>query len=187
MSESFEKAAVKSLAASILTADLGFNSIIQEWPTPNQVLTLPALSIINQPSRFFRKAAQVLNVGTVTAHEAEALYDVGDFEMNMQLDIWAKTKLERSRLYQSLFDLLNGNFEKNCYALQMTDYHNQWATYQQVGHEFVNSSENGSRSEYRAIVRLEVLSRAVLAKTEYIATQVPEVILTTPNTIELGE
>ena len=184
MSEAFERAAVKALASSLDTAVSDFAAVITEWPLVNQELSLPAITIINQPSRLTKKPATYISVGSVTSNSASVLYDVGDFDLEIQIDIWAAYKIQRSRLYDAVFDVLNGNIVKNCYALQLSDYHNQWATFAQIGHEFFNNSEAGSRSEWRAMVRLEVTCTAVFEKTERIITNEPTLVFSTPNEIE---
>lgn len=157
--------------------------VYSEFPTANQKLALPALTI-------FRGAPDYDNLDPYFLSKTDpdvdnkifVKYIVGQYDLRMQLDLWTGNKKERETLFESVFQKLNPDIIPMGLSLKLTDYHDIWARYDLVGHEFMDDEASAQRQEWR--VRLELLAhvKAVLVKEEYAIITI-ENQLTTPDNI----
>ena len=172
----------KGLAAAF--SGLNFTAIYDEWPNHNETMALPALSINCTNARFKRSSnPEQLTQGSVVDNIATSTYFIGDYDLNVQLDIWARYKPERATLYRELFDLLQAPLDGSGLIISLPNYFSQKVALTEVGHRLPDSPELSSRQEWRATLEFEASVNAVVSRDEYIMTEVPEITFTTPNQI----
>ncbi len=139
-----------------------FNKVIDEFPKANCEMDLPTCSVITVGTPVFT------NLQTYTLREEEdednsnniLEYSViGQYDSRYQVDIWADSKIQRSRLMESVIDSMNEEFlqlDRPCgLSLKMEDYHDVIARYDQVGYTYIDGEENSQKDQWR--VKLDLI------------------------------
>lgn len=108
MSIADPRAAARSALAAYLTTQLAGVVISKGWPTPQQKLVVPAVTVLtsNQVKTDFHKA-RLWKVTPTTGINATALYSYGRAEINVQLDAWEEYEVRRDALSARLETCLN--------------------------------------------------------------------------------
>jgi len=171
---------------SLIAAEISdLEEIYNEFPEPNAEMELPALSIVTGRPRFERCDPYLVTLGVETDNEATNNYCIGQYDLMLQIDIWAKYKVQRTKLYEQLFNLLNPVTRKGL-QIALSDYHSEICSYQLLGYDFRNDEDSAiSRQEWRVRLEVEASCRAITQSTEYIITQEPVLDFSTPNNIEI--
>ena len=184
------RAIAEALANDIAGRSLGFAQVLPEWPEANTLMTFPAATVetLGQP-QYERCAPYILSMGAVANNKATNLYIVGEYALQIQLDIWAKYKLQRDSLYEAVFQAIQApNTANNWrgsggYSLQLAAYYNEWANFTLKGYKFMDEGESLREKTWRAILQLEASCRAVSTTSDYIITQPPVLTFSTPDSI----
>lgn len=170
----FVKAAVDALASHVSSNIGELEDVYTEWPNMNEELALPSISILSQPSSFAKCTPYLEEKGSVSNHQATDQYVIGQYDISLQVDIWAKYKPERASIYQKFFDLFHADLEGGM-NLKLTDYFDQWCSFTQVGYRFPDGPESATRQEWRAIIDIEATCKAIVERDDYIITETPEI------------
>lgn len=180
----FLKSVNRDLGSFLGNAVPTFAKVYDEFPEPNQEMELPALSIVTGRPRFERCDPYLVDEGAVADHQATNNYVIGQYDLSLQLDIWAKYKIQRSSLYEEVFQALNPVNQKGL-QITLSDYFSEVCSYQLVSYAFSNDQEAAiTRQEWRVRLEVEASCRAVAQSTDYVITQEPVLTFTTPNVIE---
>jgi hypothetical protein len=172
------EAIVRGLGA-YLKAQVGFLQVWDDFPTAKQQLSMPCASIFTQSPRFtnfspyvYRKSEAVVSDGK---HAIDRVY--GNWDFNLQVDIWCNSKLERHELFEKFMLKFNQNPDCSGLNLQLTDYFDAYARYDVTGVEFVDAEQATQRGEWRARVSVSANVRAIKRSLEHL-------IVTIENTVE---
>lgn len=172
---------VKALATRLAT--ISGLTVLKEWPAANQKLVLPSVTITQGEPKFRALDPYLLSITNPNvAHEVTSVKIVGEYDLVIQLDLWARNKVERAQYFELLFAKLNPDITPMGLSLQMSDYSNLWARYDLDSHQFVDDEATAQRQEWRCKLSLLANTRAVLSKTEFAIITI-ENNVTTPDTI----
>lgn len=108
-------------------------------------------------------------------------YRVGQYEIDLQLDIWTSYKAQRNHLYKKLYDIFNEDFlTKDNYAsglsLTLANYFDVIARYDIVGYNFLDDQRSSLDDEWRVKVDIRVHFDKIQEKAQY---KILETILVT--------
>lgn len=180
-------ALVKALAANLLSNVTGIQAVNAEWPAANVPLNMPCITILVTSSTLDTHTDEILSTGTVTANQATVKYIVGEWDIAIELQLWAKSKQERQDFYDKIFNALNPDIIPMGLRIALTDYHGEYASLVMTRSDYPDSEETTQRQEWRCIFTILANVNAIRSKTEYIMTQDPEttaLTLETPSEIE---
>lgn len=179
--ESITEVVPKALGAYLLGAIRDLKEAYTEFPSANQRLEMPSVSIhVASPEFANLQPYPSGKRGTVPALPADQKtkidYVVGMYNFTVQVDLWARSKEERRDLYDLLFNALNPDIVTNGLVLTLEDYFNQLCSYLYVRHNMADSEERSQRDEWRVTLELLANCKAIRQKEEFICTQSGEVI-----------
>lgn len=159
--------------------------VLEDFPSANEEMQLPALSIFSGQPKYASELAPYLFTAIPTAdvnHKAPVKLVVGQYDFEMQIDIWCGTKEERFKLYDEFFAAINKLQIPMGLSLVLVDYHNTVARYDISGHRFDDSEAGSQRAEWRVKVDLLATCKAIMERDEFIITEPIENNLETTNT-----
>lgn len=161
----------------------GLKEFYDEFPNASVKLKMPSVSVIAKNTDF--KPTMVpyydkdIVPGDIVANKANVLWVVGQYDINIQLDIWAGSKEERDDLYDAVFNALNPKISPMGLTLKLDEYFQTLCDYLYVAHSFSDSAESAEKDEWRATLSLLATCKAIRDRKEFIITDTP-----TPAEIE---
>jgi hypothetical protein len=165
----FNRIVVKAFADYLRTA-MPTCQVLEEWPTANQQLTYPSISISTErcpliPASSMRETAGAVNSQT---HIAPVRYEVGQYEFVLQVDLWERTKPQRSELVDSFIRAFNKDIIPAGLRLQLTGYYDQWVSMWLMSQAFEDSGRGSQVQEWRARMDVEGACVAIRETTDHI-------------------
>lgn len=150
----------------------GLKEFYDEFPNASQKFKMPSVSVISTRSDFKPtgvpyKTKPIENVD-ITDHKAPVLYVVGDYEITIQLDIWAGSKEERDDLFDATFNALNPNISPMGLDLVLAEYFGCRCNYLYVGHAFDDSEISSQKDEWRATLNIIATCKAIRDRKEFV-------------------
>lgn len=146
--------------------------IILDFPEPNLKIKKPSVSISAPSPNFTPKMnpypAVAPTEDDIKNSKAPVDWVVGEYEFNLQLDLWAKNKEQLDDQYDELFNLLNPNINPMGLELPMKLYFGCICSYLYVGHTRQNSSESSVRDEWRMSLEVLASCTAIRNRKEFI-------------------
>lgn len=167
--ESATRGIVRQLGIAIKERMPELSQVLEDWPGANEVLKYPCLSIQGSAPRFTpcapylwkKTEANEINRSTV-------LWVNGQYEFNLQLDLWARSKAERHLLFENLQRAFTSQFPVNGLSLTLSDYFNVMARYDIASSKYEDSEQSSQRREWRAIVDVSAHCHSIFEKVENI-------------------
>jgi hypothetical protein len=161
---------VHALADYLRAEMTGIGQVLEEWPTANVNLVYPAISIVTQQCPLVPASVPRQTIGAISSvtHLAEVLHEVGAFEFKLQIDLWERTKPQRSALVAQFIDVFNKDIIPAGLRLCLTGYHNQYVTMFMGGNEFGDTGRGSQIQEWRATIAVEGSCAAVRVNPEYL-------------------
>lgn len=185
MAGEFTKVIVDALAQHFLANIPGIAQVLTEWPGANITLKYPSLTIITKEPNFQAYAPRLHVLGVAdTQNQAESSYVVGQYDVTLQFDIWARNKVERAVYYDLFFKAFNKEIDPMGLRLQLENYYNEWCNVTMTGLRYEDDSVASQTQAWRVIVDAQLTCNAILSRTEYIITQPPGLQFETPDKIE---
>lgn len=162
---------VQSMVTNLQTylkAQIAGLAVLTEWPTPNQVLTYPSLTIFSGQPQFQPEQAYPLVI-TAPNGQKQVTSNVvcGQYDAHLQLDLWCRSKPEREKLLGQLVAALNPLITPMGLSLQLADYFNIWARYDMDNYQFVDDEAGVQRQELRAKFDILATCKHVQVRTDY--------------------
>lgn len=161
----------------------GLREFYDEFPNASVKLKMPSVSVIASKTDF--KPTMVpyydkdIVPADIVANKANVLWVVGQYDINIQLDIWAGSKEERDDIFDAVFNALNPKISPMGLTLKLDEYYQSLCDYLYVGHSFADSAESAEKDEWRATLSLLATCKAIRDRKEFIITDTP-----TPAEIE---
>lgn len=137
-----------------------------EWPNHNESLEMPCASILTVGSPEYTP-----KMPSLWKNEAGlSYYFVGEYNLTLQLDLWAEYKQTRGELMESVFDLFDKQFQDSGkslgISLPMTEYFDTIARYDLTGYNYGDNEEGSQRDEWRSKLTVLVNFQRVITKSE---------------------
>lgn len=142
--------------------------VLFEFPGPNLKLKYPSLTVTSGNPAFSPLDPYLLSQGETDNHKASVKRVVGRYDLNMQLDFWARNKEERYILLEEFFVAFNSQVEPMGLSLQLEDYHDLWCRFSMDGYTLEDGEVSSQRGEWRARVAILANTMAVIEKDEFI-------------------
>lgn len=166
--------AVDGLAAWLRTNIPGL-TVLDEWPYGNQQLTYPSMTLFTGEAARMPLMPEIVAVtapdvnNKVTATEVVAEYD---FEI--QLDLWARNKLERKQFVAKLLTAfagqsmdLTGKNNPDGLTLVLSNYYNMPVRFEIKSHKHKDDEQAAERQERREMISVLVNLREIRQRTYY--------------------
>ena len=166
------RAIVDELAQYIEAAIPSIGEVIRHFPDPNTALRIPSISIHGFAPEFapelspwpYNKAA--LDATTEEQISNAVKWVTGEWQLRLQVDIWAGSHAERHSIFEQFFQALAAQFPVMGLSLGLSEYHNVIARYDFVGADFTDTEEQIQRREYRTRVDLLAHCAAITERYE---------------------
>lgn len=135
---------------------------MNEFPNPNVSLRYPALSAFAGTREFRNMAPTELQVDDPVGLTVKTLWNTGDVNYSIQMDLWAGSKKERQLVLGEIFEAVNPNVfpksfkteRKMGLILELEDYFDALASYDMTDYKFDDSEISSQRREWRATITL---------------------------------
>lgn len=160
---------VQNALAAYLKANCpSITQVLTEWPSANVPLQMPSLSILTTARDIENYSPELVSTDEVTDTSVTSLYSVGQQEFDLQIDIWARSKPERARLFDEFFRAMNPDTEVNGLRLQMADYFDSYSQFLVTKCNYQDAQLPAQTQEWRAIVTAKASAGIILTRTEFI-------------------
>ena len=180
--ESATEEVINALATHLESGIKGLHTM-SGFPEANARLKYPMIAISNKFMNLTNVCPYEHKIGDIEDHQALVEYVVGEYDFEIQLDIFERTKEERDDLYQKFFDAFNSNFPAPGLKLVLDKYYSVVCSFQITRYE-PNMNENRSKTkEWRSLVDISGNCKAIRCKEMPIITQEPQVELEADPTI----
>lgn len=170
--------AVKTLAAYLKAAIPELN-IQEEWPDSKKELVMPTLSILTSGTPGLTHAMPIIHkIVPIDGDpiKKKVVYCVGTYESRLQLDLWTDYKAKRNELYEKLMAAFDKQFIDSGYptglSLELLNYHNSFARYDQTGYTYIDSEDSAKRNEWRVKIDVAVSHLRLVEKVESIMDEI---------------
>lgn len=188
------KAMIKELAEYLRAQIPDLNDVLQDWPNANRQMVLPTATVTSGEPDFEAEnpiyGANIPDKDANLGGNPELLikWVVGQYTWKVQLDIWARDKVQRHQIYQKLFIAMNKPFLDGTrhslgISLNLSDYHGIFCQYILDDHKFDDGEESAQRREWRMTATILVDAKAILERDQF-AILTTDVMVETPDVIE---
>lgn len=173
--EHIGESVVKQLGIYLKDEIRYLKKVLDEFPSDNRRLEYPSISIITTDTRF-RSMAPYISETTApdVNHKILVKYVVGFYDIDLQLDLWARNKEERNDIFNLLFNALNPNINPMGVSLQLTDYYDQYCQYDFIGSSIEDNEQQAQRREWRIKIDILTNAKALLVKEKYAMTDLTQ-------------
>jgi len=167
--ESVTRGIVRQLGLALRDKMPELAQVLEDWPGANEVLKYPCVSIQGSAPSFtpcapyFWKRTEANEI-----NRASVLWVNGQYEFELQLDLWARSKSERHSLFENLQRAFASQFPVNGLSLELSDYFGVYARYDITGSQYQDTEESAQRREWRAIVSVTAHCHSIHEKVENI-------------------
>ncbi len=165
---------------SYLVGKVSGLTVLTEWPSANQKLTYPSLTLFSGKVSTMNLPAQIIAQGAIDGdNKILATEIIGEHDFTMQMDLWCANKFQRDVMLGNVLNAINfeiadstGNHKPAGLSLQLTDYFNAWVRFDLDGWEYMDDEAAAERQERRAKIRLLVNCRDIRQRTYYAMTTI---------------
>lgn len=172
------KEALKTLANYFQANMPELKQVITNWPDPKVQMSLPCVSIIPVGTPKITHTMPTLKTlsDSDSPLKRKSLYLVGHYDYVLQVDLWCEYEAERNDLFEKLLDVFNKQFSdggpSSGLNLQMENYHNAFASYEQIGYTYLDSEDNSIRSEWRVKIDVAVMHERFSEREEFVIDEI---------------
>lgn len=168
MKESVTKTILETLG-DFLDNRVNYRDVLYDWPEANVSLQLPTLCITTGSPEYTQLPRFVLEQGAMTAaKQSDVVYGIGQYEWNLQLDIWCRSKEERYDRQEELMQAFNSQEKIGGLSIFMPNYHNILARYDMVSYLHNDSESTAQTKEWRLTCNVLAHCFAAIERKEYI-------------------
>lgn len=143
-----------------------------DFPAPHRRLNLPAVTV-SAPDPDFAPTGVPYPIkdvedSDITNSQAQVEWIVGEYNFELQLDLWAGSKEELDDKFDELFNVLNPKITPMGVTLPMEKYYNINCDYLYTGHTRTSGEGESQRDEWRMTMTILATCKAVRSKKEFI-------------------
>lgn len=184
MAEEFTRSVISALVTHLQAQIAGVGAVYPDWPNKNENIVFPAVSVLAREPRFQRCSPYLHRQGTVDEDTNQAVneYVIGAYTLPVQVDIWARSKKERATFVDRFIAAVQPVTPVGL-VLTLADYYSLKANTTMLGYRWLDDEKTPSTQEWRCVVEMEIDCKAIRTTTDYIITQEPELVFSTPNEI----
>ncbi len=148
---------VEALGAKLELIE-GIKKVFREFPRPNQSLDPPSISIITADSTLMPQMMTVVEETINENKTVSVLYNLGEYTANLQVDVWAKNKRQRTHFYGEVVNIFDEGIAKGNgpqFVLEIPDYHGVKAQYFLKNTRYLDNSDLSFKGEWRILCNVE--------------------------------
>jgi hypothetical protein len=166
--------------ANYLTTQIVGLTVYKEWPSANQVLAYPSVTIFTGQVKGMNRTPEQMAITEPDVNNQVVVTEIlGEYDAKMQLDLWCANKFQRDTVLGQIFDAINlaatddtGDNNAAGLSLQLTDYFDDYVRFDIDGFTYVDDMAAAERQERRVKIDLLLNCRAIKDRTLYAITQV---------------
>ena len=170
--ESITEIVPKVLGQYLLNNVDQLEEFYDEFPSSNTRLEMPSVSIFAKNPEFKPMAVphllKTISSADIVNSKANTLYVVGDYDFNLQVDLWAGSKEELDDVFDSVFNVLNPQISPMGLTLQMEEYYNILCSYDYVGHSREASEITSQTDEWRIVLNVLATCQVIRNSKDFI-------------------
>lgn len=172
MAESVTEVVLEALGVYLKANVKGTKQIITGFPEANINLKYPSISIHTKAPTFSNRMPYAYSQGQVSNAQADVKWVVGQYDWEIQVDLWERTQEERDDFFELFFRAMHKNVPVSSgVILSLDDYHGNTCEYTMVGYQDPMEEMSSQRKEWRASVDLRANCLAIVENEQYIITQ----------------
>lgn len=147
-----------------------------QWPYANEKLSYPTITVthVTKPKRTPEMKYQISITTPDVDKKVVANEVVASWDLNLQLDVWCRDKLQRKQITEEIILLFNsqeedasGSDNPDGLSLQCSDLFNEWIRYEIDDFEAMDDEPGAQREERREKITVMVNFREVRQRTYY--------------------
>ncbi len=166
--------AVEGLANWIRENLVGL-TVLEEWPYGNQQLKYPSVTLFSgRPKRMPLMPEIISQTDPDDNNQIVANEVVAEYDFSIQLDLWAKNKLERKQWLSKILTAFNaqemditGQNNPDGLTLVLSNYFNMPVRYEVDYHQHKDDEQAAERQERRETISVLVNLREIRQRTYY--------------------
>lgn len=172
MSEMITKSVVKALTDSLKAKMPSIVKAYEDFPNQSQPLEFPSFSVFTQQPKFNAISPYVLRKIAIpenTEGKFEIIKCVGNYDFDIQLDIWCESKYQRAQIYEQYFAAFHSVYPTMGLNAKMNGYFDEYISFVQTNLKFIDDGEMSSqRNEWR--IKIDILGscRAIVRTMEHL-------------------
>lgn len=180
------RAVIKGLQGFLLTEMPTLQAVMDNWPSPNQQIKYPAISILAKTPKFSPVSPYVITVGTPdpVTHLAPTKRVIGEWDFSFQVDLWTGYKPQRDSMTEEIVAAFSKNRDFHGVDLVLSDYHSINCHYAIQSVDYVEDQEGPDRNEWRSVMTVVASVYAISDELAYLMETI-ENNLETPQEIVL--
>ena len=136
--------------------------VYDEFPRPDEDILVPSISVITVGNgRIMNNMPTLLEVrGVQDSDKITTFYRTGEYDLDLQVDIWAEYKQTRAKIFDQLSSLLIAGSETqgidHGVALELDrEGYNYLARYEITDYNYLDGENMAAKSEWRATVSVQ--------------------------------
>ena len=170
--ESVTEEVIKRLGNHLSTGMTSLSEVIDGFPEGNVELSFPALSVMEVGNTEYIPEMSPypyvdIEAGDIVDHSSEVKYVIGQYNYQLQLDLWCRSKEERDDLVEEFMQSFNSQFPLLGLNLTLTDYHGIYCSYSMNGYSKEDAEISSQRQEWRVKLNILANCKAILGKDEF--------------------
>lgn len=131
----------------------GIEQVLREWPTPNTALKTPSISLSTASATIHGRLPTVVSAMPSDVQEqVNSLFIVGEYELQIQLDIWTEYAPQREEFYGKVSDLFYSQIvdgRGSGLKLALPNYHGAFVQYDLNAYRYLDNPEMAIKGEWR--------------------------------------
>ncbi len=156
---------VKGLCTFLLANVAALEEARDEWPSYNQKLALPCVSVFAKEPKRMAVYPYVIDRSDASGPDDDRTADitrvVGQYDLTLQLDLWCAYKPQRDSLFADISSAFNLDPDVHGINYQLTNYFNEYVHYSMDGIKFIDAEEAAQRNEWRVLITVLVSVREI--------------------------
>ena len=170
-----------SALADFLSSQIAGLTVFQEWPSANQALSYPSLTISTgaSPKRTPSIMVQVSQTEPDSNNQIVVNEHIADWDDNFQLDLWTATKPQRTQVLAQIIDAFSsqemdstGANNANGLSISLPDQYGEIARFDIGSVQRIDDEASAQRQERRVKISVLVNCREIRQRTYYAMKQI---------------
>lgn len=164
------EAIIKGLTSHLKLVAPSLQAVYDEWPNASQKLLFPSITLLIGEPKFIQVHNYVVGKNTTPEIDGKYKYQKvnGSFDFTLKAHLWADSKPKRHELFDLFMNVMNPSLNVSGLRLKLTNYFDEWATFDVSNVVWLDNEESVQRSERRVIVDILVNVRSVIETSDYL-------------------
>jgi len=167
---------LKALGEDILIKIPEIKKFHNQWPSGQEALDMPCISLVTVGKPIITKRFPTrISETALEGNKVVSRYITGQWEHNIQLDLWCEYKETREKLLMQIVDYFDSQFKESAgpqgLRLVIPEYFDSIASYILTGYTNLDSEDSSKLSEFRVKFDIIADSPKITEREEYLMKQ----------------